>query len=202
MFNCCMSNLLFQGFGKIYQVLLHDDYFWMLNTVQKLYDAHIKTKCPVRSKYFQQFGLITEYMFIFWLVAYSMSIPLVFSLVIYVYAVDDKLIPLLPFYLPFIDENTFIGYISLFMLHITSIFTALMGFVTIEFLLTVMVVSSLIFSILISLDIRKTDDELQLTDSTAKFRLWNIILMHQELSEYEMFISKNRKKYFFSKNYL
>lgn len=133
-------------------------------------------------------------MFIFWFVAYMMTVSLLFLHVICVYAVYGELIPILPFYLPVIDDTTYAGYITLFMLHITAIFFAVIGYVMIEFLLTVMVVGSLIFANLISMDVRKADDELQLADPIATFRLRNIILMHQESSEYETIISETKKR--------
>ena len=94
----------------MYQTRYVDDYMWILNFIQKLYNAHAKTECHDRAEYFRKFALFTEYLFKCLCIVLFSAIILYFLMPIYVYVVENKLIPLMPLYLPGIDETTISGY--------------------------------------------------------------------------------------------
>lgn len=107
---------------------------------------------------------------------------------IYMCFIEGQLIPMIPLYLPGIDSKTsFIGFVllNLFQLFFCIIGCIFMG--ALEFLMVIIIVSSLIFAKLISSDLEQInidlrDDECGMLE--VKGRFINIFLMHQEMAEY------------------
>lgn len=107
-----------------------------------------------------------------------------FLMPIYMYVMENERIPLMPFYLPGIDETTISGY-SVTMVYQSIIFLiGIPAFLAYEFLLEVMIMSSLIFGKLISLDTERINDDLKCgMICNATYRTRNILMMHQEMIE-------------------
>lgn len=169
---------------KLYHIRYTDIYIWILNSIQSLYDIHAETKSPTRAEYFRKCGLFTEVLFKVLAATLSLACMLYFLMPIYMYALEKQLVPLIPFYLPGIDENTIGGY-SILMIFQTTIFLfGVPGFVACEFLLEIIIISSLIFGKLIALDTEHIDTDLKNgVTRNATYRLRNVLAMRQEMIE-------------------
>lgn len=103
---------------------------------------------------------------------------------IYVYVVENNLVPLMPIFLPGIDETTTSGYVQLMIIQLIQITVCVMGFLAFEFLLEIIIISSMIFGKLIALETELINNDLENgMILNATYRLKNILLMHQEMSE-------------------
>lgn len=168
----------------MYHIRYVDDFMWMLNFIQKLYDVHVKTESHARVEYFRKFGLFTEILFKYLAALVYLACIMYFLTPIYVYVMENKRIPFVPLYAPGIDENTTIGYTILMAYHLMLLFTGCAGFLAFEFLLEINIISSLMFGKLIAMDTEQINNDLDnemMTDAT--YRLRNVFLMHQEMAE-------------------
>lgn len=136
------------------------DFNWILNFIQRLYKVHIKTECPVQAEYFRKFAFFSEVLFIFLMVFYTYTGLAFVLLPIYMYFVIGKLIPCFPLYVPFVDENTIIGYVELSFFHLLIFCLAITSYAAFEYLIAIMIVSSLMFAKLISMDAQQMNEEL------------------------------------------
>lgn len=174
----------FQAIGKMFHIRYADEYLWSLNFIQKLYNVHAKTESHDRAKYFRKFAMCTEFLLKFFTCVVLLALLLPFLVPIYIYVMENKLVPVCPFYLPGIDENTTAGYIILLTFHLTACCIGIVGYAAFEFLLDTVVISSLIFGKLIATDTGLISNDLDNEKRRdAIYRLRNVFLMHQEMCE-------------------
>lgn len=164
-------------YGKEIQQLFH--------SIGRLYKIHIINESQERVEYFRLFAFITECLFKFMITVYMLTGFLFFPYPLYMYYVKGEVIPLMDLYIPGIDETTFIGYIALAVSHIMYIFLGTFGISACDFVMVMLMISPLIFSKLISLDLQQVNVDLKEKVSTVfvRSRFRNIILMHQEFEE-------------------
>lgn len=158
-----------------------------------LYNANEITESHCRAEYFRKFGLFTELLFKFLTALVYLACITYFLTPIYVYLMDGERNSLFPLYAPGIDENTTIGYAILMVFHLMLLFVGCASCVAFEFLLEIIIISSLIFGKLIAMDSEQINANLEnekLID--AMHRLKSTLLMHQEMAEW-VFFSFDRK---------
>lgn len=147
---------------------------------------HITTKSPDRIEYFRKCALFTEFLFKFVVGAYFSSILFFLAMPIFIYLTTNEMVPMMPLFLPIIDETTTVGYTILTIYHIICVVFATVSFTSVDFFMAIIIISSLIFGKLISTDLEQINFDLLENDSgliTAKARLRNVLLMHQEMGE-------------------
>lgn len=173
----------FQALIKLYHIRYVDDLQWILRFVQKLYKIHVKTKSTERIQYFNNFALVTEYLFIVMSTTYLLSVFTFFPYPIYMYLFENEVVTIIPIYLPFVDHTDFVGYCILGAFHIILIVLATIGILACDFFMAIVIISTLIFSKLISLDLQQIDIDCQEkgAEMTVKGRFRNVLLMHQEM---------------------
>lgn len=176
-----------KGFGKLYHIRYASDLVWMITTIQNLYKVHIDTESRTRGKFMSQCAFVTEIVFKLMASTYNLAVFAFFMLPIFVYVVTGELIPIAPIYIPGIDENSFSGYVALVGIHILCFFAAVLGFIATEFLLAVVIMSTMIFGKLIAADMKLINEDVEQDQPNilhARLRLKNVLLMHQELCEW------------------
>lgn len=103
---------------------------------------------------------------------------------IFVYLTTGQVVPILPVYLPMIDESTHVGLLINTVFHLSLMVVAVVGYTAIDYFIAVGITSSLIFAKLISIDLQQINFDLIESELlTAKARFWNVLLMHREMSE-------------------
>lgn len=170
----------------MYHVRYASDLVWMIMTIQDLYKVHIDTESRTRATFMNQCAFVTEIVFKLMFSLYILAVFAFFMLPIFVYVVTGELIPIAPIYIPGIDENTVSGYVSLLPIHISCFFVAVLGFIATEFLLAVVIMSTMIFGRLIAADMKLINEDVEQDQPNilhAKLRLRNVLLMHQEMCE-------------------
>lgn len=132
------------------------------------------------------FSVNTEILFKMILILYVLSTFTFLPYPIYMYLFKNEIVTMLPLYMPGVDETTFAGYISLSAYHFVSLFLATLGVCACDFFVAIMIVSTLIFAKIITLEMSHIDDDLEEEDSTSivRGRFRNILLMHQEMITY------------------
>lgn len=168
----------------MYHIQYIDDLQWIIRKIQNLYKVHITTTSPDRIGYFRNFALFTEILFKVMSILYFPPILVFMSYPIYVYVTTNQLVPIIPLYVPMIDETTIVGFIILAIYHIINIILGTLGLIAIDYFMAIVITSSLIFAKLISADLQQINCDLMENDSrlmAAKARFRNIFWMHQEM---------------------
>lgn len=182
----CFCNTL-QAASNVYTVRYSDDFYWTIHFIKDLYKSQISSTSRNRLVYFQNFAIFTEYFFIATIATFFLATFTFCLYPIYLYLGQGELAPIIPLYLPGIDETTASGFATLTIYHFTICVIAVIGFPSIEFFTSITIISSLIFGKLISSDLHQINNELNEFDSemlTVVGRLRNVLLMHQEMGEY------------------
>lgn len=160
-----------------------EDLQWIIRFVQKLYKIHIKTKSKDRLEYFNKFALFTEIFFKIMSTLYLLSVFTFFPYPAYMYFFKHEVVTMIPLYAPFIDESQPAGYIALGALHIMLFFFATLGILACDFFMAIIIISTLIFAKLISLELEQIDIDQPLKNSEllVRGRFRNVLIMHQEM---------------------
>lgn len=170
----------------MYHIRYIDDLRWTINCIHKLFNVHKTSKSPERLDFFRKFALFTEIFFKAMTTTYISFIFVFPGYLVYVYLVKGEWVPVLPIYIPGVDESTLTGYMILVAFQIIVVPLATIGLVAVEFLISILIIGSLIFAKLISLDLHQINIDLVEGSSgmlAARARLRNIFLMHQEMDE-------------------
>lgn len=94
---------------KSSSMLRFDDFQWSTHFLQHIYKVHITTKNRDLMLYFHKFALFTELLFKLLLVLYFMACGLFLVYPVYMYFIQNELVPILPVYIIGVDENTTTG---------------------------------------------------------------------------------------------
>lgn len=176
-----------QGVAKMYNAFYAEDFHWTICLIQDLYKIHAKTKSRELAVYFEKFAVFTEILFKIMIIAFLSSTVTFFLYPFYMYFIKGELMPMMPLYLPFVNESTIIGFIIINSYQFLCAVISVVGLSALEFLTAIIIISSLIFAKLISRDLLQINADLQEIDPgmlIVKARLRNIFLMHQQLGEY------------------
>ncbi|XP_031636823.1 odorant receptor 67d-like [Contarinia nasturtii] len=169
-----------------------EDLQWVIHFIQKLYKAHIKTKSKERLAFFSNFAFGTEVFFKVITTLYILSVFTFFPYPLYMYYFENEVVTIIPVYLPGVDETQLAGYIILSCYQVLLFILATFGVLACDFFMAIIIISTLIFAKLISLDMAQINDDLLQKNSTltVKSRLRNILLMHQEMTKYMKRVEK------------
>lgn len=170
----------------MYHIRYASDLVWMITSIQKLYKVHVNTESKMRADFLRKCAFVTEIGFKLMFGTYTLAIFAFFMLPIIVYVFTGELLPIAPIYMPGIDENTVTGYCTLLVAHTSIFFVAVIGFIATEFLLAVVIMSTMVFGKLIAADMQLINDDLEQAKPNvwhARLRLRNVLLMHQEMCE-------------------
>lgn len=158
----------------------------MEHFIRNLYKIHITTESPTRLAYFKKCALYTEYLFIGMAALYVSAVCSFLLYPFYMYAFENEIVPIIPIYLPGIDENTRNGFIILSSFHISAYFMVISGVFAYDFLITILTVSPLICAKLIWFEMEQLKCDLEGDESpiVIKYHFRNILLLHQQMGEY------------------
>lgn len=167
----------------MYHITYEDDLKWIIHFVSSLYKDNMKAKSPERIKFFDNFALATEILFKAMFAIYALSVFPFFAYPVYMYCFKNELVPILQLHFPFVDHSTPAGYIFLTIQQILAFFCCVVGLLAVDFFMTIIMMSTLIFAKLIAFEMEQICVDLQVRNSVriVKVRFKNLILMHQEL---------------------
>lgn len=167
----------------MYHIRYVDDLQWIIRFVQNLYHIHVTTKSVERIDYFDKFALFTEIFFHVMTTLYILSVFTFLPYPIYMYFFKNEVVPIIPLYLPYVDDEQLSGYIILGTFHIIIFFLATLGVLACDFFMAIVIISTFIFAKLITWDLEQTDTEQSAKDSLrlVRGRFRNVLLMHQEM---------------------
>lgn len=172
---------------KLYTFRYVDEYEWLLNSVRDLFKLHDKSKSRDRIEIFQKFSIFAEILFKFTIGMYITGCIVIFMFTVHVYLTTGEMIPVIPIFIPGIDATTPIGYTIHTIFHIILMIFVAFGFASLDFLIAILITSSLIFSKLIAIDFKQINPDLsdknkKMIDAIGRFR--NVLLMHREMGEF------------------
>ena len=183
----CNYQFRLQGMLKLYTFRYVDEYEWLINSVRDLFKLHNKSESRDRLEIFRKFSLFTEILFKFTIGLYIIGALVLFVFTFHVYLTTGEMIPIVPIFIPGIDATTSLGYTIHTIFHIVLIAFVVFGFASIDFLIAILITSSLIFSKLIAIDLKQINTDLsgknaKMINAIGRFR--NVLLMHREMGEY------------------
>lgn len=178
---------------KLYSIQYIEDMQWVINIIQNLYKENIKTECLERLEYFRKFALFTDYFFKILLFFYISTVSTCFVYPFFVYFTQNEVVPIMPLYVPYVDESTVIGFTIISIYHVLMVLLASFGISATDFFLAIIIISSLMFAKLITLELRQIQMDLQekCSEIELKARFRNILRMHKEMCEYVMETAKS-----------
>lgn len=94
----------------------------LINRIIDVYAANVKTKLPKRALLLEKISLFSEMIVIGGTIVYVSCAVFHLMIPIYAYFWQHELKPLMPLYIPFVDEKTAIGFSILLSIHIAQAF--------------------------------------------------------------------------------
>lgn len=168
---------------KIYSIRYADIIVGLVDKLVNIFEVNSKIRIHGRQEMLKRFLIFTEYLFKVGIVLYIIATSGYFLYPIYYYVTFHKIVPLLPSYLPFVDEDTIIGLIILIIFDLNVIIYGLLGSACSDFSFTMVIVNVPILGKIMGDNIIELNDLLEnRTDNRiikAKFK--NILLQHLEI---------------------
>lgn len=155
----------------------------MMDKLIEIFAANAKSNSRSRSILINKYALITEIVLIVGCTVYAFAGAFYFLNPIYSYYWRNEIVPLIPIYFPFINENTTGGFILLTSMHVVYVTMAVIASACTDFMFTMIIVNMPVMSNIFSDNIRELNASLreELVDQVftkAKFK--NILLLHRE----------------------
>lgn len=163
---------------------------WIFHFIRRMFKIHITHVTGERIEYFRWFAFISETMFKTMTMVYVSSVFMFIPYPLYKYYTKHEFVPMMDLYLPGIDETTYTGYMILTTFHLSIFVFGTLGVSSSDFCHAIMILSPLINSKLISLDLHQINVDLKEKQpmTLIKSRFRNTLLMHQELDEYVVYV--------------
>lgn len=136
------------------------EFIRMINKIIEVYAVNSKTTSIARAHLLQKMAKITEFVLIFGMIAYIFVGVFLFSVPIYAFVWQNKLKPIFPLYLPFIDETTYTGFAILTLQHSTCVIFSVFGNASADFLFLMLIVNIPIFTTIFNDEIFEINDQL------------------------------------------
>lgn len=165
----------------------------VLANMQKMvciYEANSKSVSIKRSQLVQQFATITEFVLKGGFAAYCVGGTVYLLNPIYSYFWKNRVVPMLPLYMPLVDENTKAGFITLSVLHMSLTILTVIASAALDFLLVMIIVNTPLLSTISGDNVRELNDilnEKNVNLPLANAKLKNIFLIHFETFEYVLY---------------
>lgn len=157
-----------------------------MDKITDIYAENTKTDKRDRLLLMRKFSLITEIVLKAGCALYFCAGVFYFLNPLHSYFFKNKLIPLLPLYMPFIDEHTKSGFIILGAVHVAIIISTVIASACSDFMFVMIIVNIPVLSTIFSDNVGELNDILRNENvdfSAAKAKLRNILLIHREIFE-------------------
>lgn len=158
----------------------------VMDKITAIYAANAKSNSRKRLALLQIFSMITEAIIKGGIALYCVAGLFYLINPIYSYYSKQELIPLVPVYMLFINENTKVGFTILAGWHIFFMIATIIGSACTDFMFIMIIANIPVLSTIFSDSVNELNDILREEDvdmPLAKAKLRNIILMHKEFFE-------------------
>lgn len=157
-----------------------------MDQITFIYAANAKTTDRKRLMLLSNFSLITEIVLKAGSALYCCAGLFYILNPFYSYYFKNELIPLIPLYIPFIDEETKTGFITLCGIHFGFMILTVMATACTDFMFVMIIVNIPVLSTIFCDNVRELNDILKNKNvdvPAAKGKLRNILLMHRDIWE-------------------
>lgn len=171
---------------KIYSIRYADIIVGLVNKLIDIFKVNTTVMAHDRQAMLERYLIFTEYMFKVGLFLYAFASFGYFIYPIYSYVKFNKIVPILPSYLPFVDEDKTIGFTILTIFHLNVIVYGFLGSSCSDFSFTMVIVNVPILSKITCDNIIELNEilkEMRPNVVMIRAKLRNIILQHQEMAE-------------------
>lgn len=163
----------------------------LMNKEVDVYEANSNNVSSKRAILAHQLSTICEWIFKCGLALYACAGMFYLVNPLYSYFWLNEIVPVMPIFMPFIDENTQTGFVQLTIIHLVFITTSVIGSGASDFMF-ILLIFNMIFLARILTDNANELNAILRKDKVdrrvAKAKLVNILLMHREIFEYVLYI--------------
>lgn len=158
----------------------------LMNKEVDIYAVNSDNVFTKRIIFAQQFSTISDWIFKCGFALYSFSGGTYLVYPLYSYFCRDEIIPLIPLYMPFIDEKTKSGFIGLTIIHLVIIVLTIIASAAVDFMFITLTFNMIFFGRIFCDNVDGLNDTLrgeEVDKAVAKAKLINILLIHREIFE-------------------
>lgn len=171
---------------KIYSIRYAHLIVGLVNKLIGIFRVNSKVITHGRQEMLDRYLTYTEYLFKVGIALYFFASTGYFVYPFYRYKVYNEIIPILPNYLPYVDENTNTGFIILTIFHLNLIVLGALGTACSDLSFTMVIVNVPVLGNIFTDNIKDLNDILKEKRPNLpmmKARLLNIFLQHREIAE-------------------
>lgn len=175
---------------KLYNGQYAEDFLWAARFILDIYKANINNESRDHIEYFHRFSFVIEFIFKALVICGILTCFTFISYIFIMYVFENELVVFVPHYVPYFDETTPIGYAITTTYVLSLLFVFMLIYVAVEIFVVILIVSSHIFTKLISSEINQINVDLEQEKRKMLLivgRLINVFLMHQEMDGYKRF---------------
>lgn len=158
----------------------------LMDKIVGIFAENARTTLLKRLILMQKYSFFTELVLKLGLLAYALAGVVYLFTPIYFYYFNREIIPIIPLFFLFIDENTTVGYMVLTSIHVVFIILAVISSACTDFMFAMIIVNAPELSNIFRDNVEELNDilkEEKVNNVLAKAKLRNILLMHREIWE-------------------
>lgn len=151
-----------------------------------IYEANSKNVSLKRAMLAQRFASLSEWIFNGGCTVYMFGGMFYLLNPLYSYYWLGEIVPILPIYMPLIDETTTEGFIGLTVMHLVFLVLTVVSTAAADFMYVLLIFNMILFARIFSDNVDELNATLrgeEVNRIEAKFRLTNILLIHREIFE-------------------
>lgn len=173
---------------KMYSMKYADILMALIKKELEIYEANCKSNVSLkRTILAQQFSTITEWIFKVGFTIYVLAGMFYLLNPLYSYFWLGEIVPIVPIYVPYFDEHTTGGFISLTILHLVIIILTVVASAAADFMFIILIFNMIFFARIFADDVNELNDTLRADKADrilAKGKLTNSLLIHREIFEF------------------
>lgn len=157
-----------------------------IDKIISIYAENSKNNKYERPMLLRKFSIATEILLKSGVVLYFLAGCFYILNPIYIYYAKNEIVPLLPLYMPFIDETTKSGFILLTAIHLGFLFIAVVASACTDLWFALIAVNIFVPANIFCDNVRELSEilsEEKVNTRLAKAKLLNVLLIHREICE-------------------
>lgn len=173
---------------KIYYIQHDGKAFGLINSLEFLFKDNIITKAIEHLKFLRIASIMCDAitkiitgLYVVFILLFFFGYPLIS------YFVYEEIQPIVPVYIPGIDESSTAGFIIMTTFHVIFVTFGGISFAAIDCVCVIIILGAVIYGFLIKLDANALNDELRNNGGdriSVKVRFRNILMMQREMATY------------------
>lgn len=179
--------MMFQCLIKVYAMRYGHKVIELIDKLVDIYKANKDHRSQRRLKMLDFFVTITEYVFIAGISIYTLTLVAYFFTPLVIYILEHKLVKMLPISLPFLDDQTAIGYTIMTIFQTSGLLGSYFGIGSNDFVFTMIIMNVHVLANIFSDSVTALNDGLKEKHPNriaVKAHFLNTLLLNNEIAEW------------------